>query len=787
MRGAAGFVLAMILSCSSVMGADWPQFMRDSAHSGNAADESLAMPLGLLAQVKLDDAVMTSPAIVGGKVYVVDQMGTAYCIDPLGGKILWKQSPDGAPALGSNTSSPCVLKGRIYYGTIAGNLHILKASDGAVIKTVKIGWPIFSAITTANDSIYFQGLDAVLRCLDLDGKEKWTWDHYKRYKEPPEITKKNAKGRGHPGSYDRPHYGGGEVSVSGKRIVTSMGWDVFCLEDTGKNAKLLWCRRAPAGRDGAAPMSSSISGDWVYTAGMGADGCLQLLRFSLKDGSYAKKQARCLPYPWATPATRDTAVTTRGLSYLKDGIGLYDVETRKSLCGWQHKTMATPVMSSQTLTRNHLLATTLNGELLAIGISGGGSGRKPSKTPFRFQTPNGKGIGSSPAVSGGKVYFGCDDGYLYVLGRGGRLPLKKDAQSLIHKRKSKPDSPTGKKYGWTSPLADTSNSCFVKDAGLGPNLKIRWAVRGFGHFKTPCIATAEGDLISITLQRTVTCREQSSGRLRWRRRLPVGTPQWARSSGLLVDDGRLYVPCTWSRGGKLFCLDLADGKELWSAEVGNTGIWNRAAPVIAEGIVAFGHAKKGQAPVVEAWDAKTGKPAWKVTIKTNAGSPGGCSDGKNFYFSSGREKWGWKPKGDLKRFISGQQLFLQEHGAGLHCVNPRTGKPLWKGGATHVKHFSLGPDYIASRGYGGTAKNFKTADGKPVGGQLGGVTHACGPVSLTPKYSFAITVGGLNVREVGSGKLLWLSPGFAPRACVNTTLSNGRVFWPSAARPPSIP
>ena len=46
---------------------------------------------------------------------------------------------------------------------------------------------------------------------------------------------------------------------------------------------------------------------------------------------------------------------------------------------------------------------------------------------------------------------------------------------------------------------------------------------------------------------------------------------------------------------------------------------------------------------------------------------------------------------------------------------------------------------------------------------------------------FAITVGGLNVRDVRTGELLWQSPGFAPRGCVNSVLADGRVFWPSAA------
>jgi hypothetical protein len=60
--------------------------------------------------------------------------------------------------------------------------------------------------------------------------------------------------------------------------------------------------------------------------------------------------------------------------------------------------------------------------------------------------------------------------------------------------------------------------------------------------------------------------------------------------------------------------------------------------------------------------------------------------------------------------------------------------------------------------------------------ELGGDTHGCSPVALTPEYSFAITVGGLNVRDVKAGKLLWRSPGFAPRGCVTPALANGWVF-----------
>ena len=130
-------VLAVVLAGARCPAADWPQFMRNPAHTGDAADEELRLPLGLVAQVRLDDAVMTSPAVVGGRAYVVDQMGTAYCIDARAGRIVWKASPDAAGAMGANTSSPCVAQGRVCFGTTAGNFHILDARDGKVVKTLE--------------------------------------------------------------------------------------------------------------------------------------------------------------------------------------------------------------------------------------------------------------------------------------------------------------------------------------------------------------------------------------------------------------------------------------------------------------------------------------------------------------------------------------------------------------------------------------------------------------------------------------------------------------------------
>src|SRR5262249_4380239 len=88
---------------------------------------------------------------------------------------------------------------------------------------------------------------------------------------------------------------------------------------------------------------------------------------------------------------------------------------------WTDPERYTPVIGSPTLTREHCVFTTAVGELVIVALGARGSGLdKLAPAPFRFKTPGGKPISSSPAVSRGHVFFGGDDGCLYVLGPGGK-------------------------------------------------------------------------------------------------------------------------------------------------------------------------------------------------------------------------------------------------------------------------------------------------------------------------------------------------------------------------------
>ncbi|MDA1016224.1 MAG: PQQ-binding-like beta-propeller repeat protein, partial [Planctomycetota bacterium] len=554
-----------LLAIGRVSASDWPQLMRSADRTGDAADESLKLPLGLEAQIELDDAVTTSPAVVDGRAYVVDQMGTAYCVDLEAGTIRWKVSPGGTAAFGSNTSSPCVARGRVCYGTTAGRFHVLEAETGRVIKNLDVEASITASPTNAGDRVYFQSTNAVVYCVNLDGEVLWTWDHYVRHQPPLEDRLK----RYHPGSYDRPHYGGGEIAVSDGRLVTGIGWDHLCLEDKGDRAELKWCNRAALGKDDGIPMACSISDGSVYTAWPGVDGAGSLLRVSLADGSFNRKQDQ-LHNLWAitaAPAARGSLVVfgrhVRGVTAMEFG-----KQTLWSSYHWSDVADYTPTFASPVLTKDHCLFTTLKSELIAVPLDARGdrlSRLKPAA--YRFQTPNQKMIATTPVVSDGRVVFGCDDGFLYVLSSDGRGEPRSKRTDL-HKRRSKLEPATGKSYDWSTPDGGPSNTRFVNDSKLKPPFKLLWAVRSFGLFHQPVSAAGE-DIVFVSMAGTVACLEQQTGRIRWRMRLPRQSTQF---QGVLCADGRIYIarplqarqPYT----SGLWCIDQETGETLWRNDIG---------------------------------------------------------------------------------------------------------------------------------------------------------------------------------------------------------------------------
>jgi outer membrane protein assembly factor BamB len=549
--------------------------------------------------------------------------------------------------------------------------------EGKAVRSVDLGWPITGSPTHSDGAIYLQTLGAVLHSLDLDGKERWRWDHYPRFVEPKPERFKGT----HPGGYDGPHFGGGEVAVSGRRVVTSFGWDHVCVEDRGTEAAPAWCNRAALGKDDGIPMFSSISAGFVYTGWPGVDGAGTLLRVSMADGSFDPKKdplGRDRWAIWGTPAARDSLVVfgrhVRGVTAYEYGKG-----TAWESFRWSDPAGFTPVVGSPALAKDHALFGTVDGELVAVPLAG-------PKGAFRWKTPHGRFINSAPAISRGHVFFGCDDGHLYVLGPGGSVEPSRDPVP-VHERRSR--STAGARYAWPSPYGGPSNANFVRDPSLVPPLRLRWAARSHGVFVSPLSATEE-DLVGVKLEGA------------------QGEAHGCAEGGILVfSGGGRKDPL-----GETVAIEPGSGRVLWRSTESHCGY--RGTPSARDGRVYLS--------------------GWDVPVT---------------------------------------------------CVSAADGKVLWKTDQKmHWGHVpALGPDYFTGRGYSGHAVAWRLEDGKPkrVDGKqilLGGPDHACGPVLLTSGgHSIAVTVSGLHVRDASTGRMLWQSPGFAPRSCSSPIAASGRVFY----------
>ena len=378
------WVVSVVPLCAGTSG-DWRQFMNSPSHTGNAADSVLSFPMVLNSQIRVDDSILTSPVVVDGLVYLVDQMGTAYCVNPETKGFAWKTNPDGNEAMGSNTSSPCVANGRMVYGTMTGHFYMLDIKTGKVVKALDLNWPILNSITYANDSFYFQTLEAVIYCVSLDGQIRWRWEQNRKftenwkYRDPSDGSKMAWTRR-----RNSTQHGGVPVSVVGNKVVTSVGFDLICLEDNGTKAKLIWEQTS---RQPMIPKGAAIEGDYLYVGYPGADGAGVLKRHSLADGSVAggdviksyredAKKINFMPQTqwsiFATPTVRNEIVY-----YSRHAFGVTSYDNKRAgtngrgLIWKSFITTAeglTPCVSSSILSRKHCLFTTLDGELIAVDL-----------------------------------------------------------------------------------------------------------------------------------------------------------------------------------------------------------------------------------------------------------------------------------------------------------------------------------------------------------------------------------------------------------------------------------
>lgn len=627
---------------------NWPQFKNDSRHSGNVIDRTVTVPLGLIGAVPVTDAVFTAPVVANGRVYVVDGSGVAFCMDAETLGVIWKRETRRSKANCNNISSPAIAGTYLHFGTTGGTYYVLDAATGDVVKEIECGEPIFSTPVVGNNRVYFATLGSRVYALQPDGTVCWTWDYVRerlgftgdRWNGAAWLQHKDGRV-----TWRDQFCCATDVALHEKTLVVPAGGETVFLEDAGKTARLHVVGLVPKYKGGEAPANFGTSMDEtgaVYRQWHRRDntGRVEILRLrgdkvetDYVRGTLAQNdRPESLGFCSVSVRGRDVyrCRPEGGYGFCRHSPGRKQPEVLSP-----HASIASPI-----LLRDKAVYGGLDGRLYVVPLSGKGD-------IWSFQTAFGKAITAPAAVCDGRIYFGCEDGYVYALGPNGTAPLPTKDLEVWRVRHPFSGKLTESRHNWYSNYGDFQNSN-ANSQGIEPPLKVNWIRRYKGTFKHIPVCGG-GRMYTHTAEGQIFAVEQETGRLLWRRYWPGVHVSYTSP---LYHKERLLVPQAGLETCRMRCLDAATGELRWEAPFTGSPSWSRQQPPVVHknlaiymfgtgqyvpkgtGIYVMRMNKTGEIPedttgtvswlyshdnpfyprshkpLVRAWDLETGKEVW---------------------------------------------------------------------------------------------------------------------------------------------------------------------------------
>jgi outer membrane protein assembly factor BamB len=167
------------IGTSTISVSSWPMWRADAAHSSTAQEGPSNLTLAWKFTTK--GAVISSPSVTDGIVYVGSQDKNIYAIGAWSGNLIWNFTTQGAIE-----SSPAVANGKVYTGGDDGYVYCLNAYTGAFIwKTFVNGdlpytygsLVLKSSPAVSGDRVYIGSLDGSLYALNVnDGNIDWKFE-----------------------------------------------------------------------------------------------------------------------------------------------------------------------------------------------------------------------------------------------------------------------------------------------------------------------------------------------------------------------------------------------------------------------------------------------------------------------------------------------------------------------------------------------------------------------------------------------------------------------------------
>ena len=108
------------------------------------------------------EPIVSSPAVIDGRVYVATQLGGMYCLESKTGKNLW-WTPGAVRFIAAG-------KDRVYAADRLGRILIIDAANGSKLDSIDVGQDTFTLANTDTDRIYLFDRKGLLQCLRESGQ-----------------------------------------------------------------------------------------------------------------------------------------------------------------------------------------------------------------------------------------------------------------------------------------------------------------------------------------------------------------------------------------------------------------------------------------------------------------------------------------------------------------------------------------------------------------------------------------------------------------------------------------
>jgi hypothetical protein len=113
----------------------------------------------------------SSPAVVGGAVYIGSKSGAVYDLDAATGQVRWSYRTGGPIE-----SSPAVVDGEVYVGSIDDRVYALDAATGRLRWSYTTGGFVYSSPAVVGGMVYIGSNDGAVYALDAaTGRVRWSY------------------------------------------------------------------------------------------------------------------------------------------------------------------------------------------------------------------------------------------------------------------------------------------------------------------------------------------------------------------------------------------------------------------------------------------------------------------------------------------------------------------------------------------------------------------------------------------------------------------------------------